>query len=102
MRAARDLFVKRMPDVAADGELQGDAAFSEELRERLNLRDGRMLAVCYLDIDRFRDVNDRFGPIGGDTVLREVARRLKAGRGRRAAEVHRDVAGYELALGKCL
>jgi malate dehydrogenase (oxaloacetate-decarboxylating)(NADP+) len=35
MRAARDLFVQRMPDVAADGELQGDAAFSEELRERL-------------------------------------------------------------------
>ncbi|MEO5686080.1 MAG: NADP-dependent malic enzyme [Burkholderiaceae bacterium] len=35
MRAARDLFAKRMPDVAADGELQGDAAFSEELRERL-------------------------------------------------------------------
>jgi malate dehydrogenase (oxaloacetate-decarboxylating)(NADP+) len=35
MRAARDLFVKRVPDVAADGELQGDAAFSEELREAL-------------------------------------------------------------------
>ena len=35
MRAARDLFVQRMPDVAADGELQGDAAFSEELREAL-------------------------------------------------------------------
>src|SRR5215207_10268776 len=37
----------------------------------------RMLAVCYLDIDQFRNVNDRFGPVGGDTVLREVARRLK-------------------------
>ncbi|MCK9688093.1 NADP-dependent malic enzyme [Scleromatobacter humisilvae] len=35
MRAARDLFVARMPDVSADGELQGDAAFSEELREAL-------------------------------------------------------------------
>ena len=35
MRAARDLFVQRMPDVSADGELQGDAAFSEELREAL-------------------------------------------------------------------
>src|SRR5471032_1053508 len=35
MRAARDLFVQRMPDVAADGELQGDAAFSEELRHAL-------------------------------------------------------------------
>ena len=37
----------------------------------------RLLAVSYLDIDRFRDVNDRFGPAGGDAVLREVARRLK-------------------------
>ena len=35
MRAARDLFVARMPDVAADGELQGDAAFSPELRHAL-------------------------------------------------------------------
>jgi malate dehydrogenase (oxaloacetate-decarboxylating)(NADP+) len=32
MRAARDLFVARMPDVPADGEIQGDAAFSPELR----------------------------------------------------------------------
>ena len=35
MRAARDLFVARMPDVPADGEIQGDAAFSPELREAL-------------------------------------------------------------------
>jgi malate dehydrogenase (oxaloacetate-decarboxylating)(NADP+) len=35
MRAARDLFVARMPDVPADGELQGDAAFSPELRQAL-------------------------------------------------------------------
>ncbi|MDB5766778.1 MAG: maeB2 [Collimonas fungivorans] len=32
MRAARDLFVKRMPDVEADGEMHGDAALSEEVR----------------------------------------------------------------------
>lgn len=50
----------------------------DELRQRLRLEDGRLLAVCYLDIDRFRDINDQFGPMGGDTILREVARRLKA------------------------
>jgi malate dehydrogenase (oxaloacetate-decarboxylating)(NADP+) len=33
MRAARDLFVARMPDVPADGEMQGDQAFDESLRE---------------------------------------------------------------------
>jgi len=32
MRAARDLFVKLMPGVEADGEMQGDAALSEEVR----------------------------------------------------------------------
>ncbi|CAG1012052.1 malate dehydrogenase (oxaloacetate-decarboxylating)(NADP+) [Burkholderiaceae bacterium] len=34
MRAARDLFIKRMPNIEADGELQGDAALSEELRQQ--------------------------------------------------------------------
>jgi len=32
MRAARDRFVQRMPGVQADGEMQGDAALSEEVR----------------------------------------------------------------------
>ncbi len=32
MRAARELFIARMPDVQADGEMQGDAALSEEVR----------------------------------------------------------------------
>jgi malate dehydrogenase (oxaloacetate-decarboxylating)(NADP+) len=32
MRAARDLFVRLMPDVECDGELHGDAALSEEVR----------------------------------------------------------------------
>jgi malate dehydrogenase (oxaloacetate-decarboxylating)(NADP+) len=35
MRAARDLFVARMPDVPADGELQGDAVFSDDLRQQV-------------------------------------------------------------------
>jgi malate dehydrogenase (oxaloacetate-decarboxylating)(NADP+) len=35
MRAARDLFVQRMPEVPADGEMHGDAALSEDLRYKL-------------------------------------------------------------------
>ena len=35
MRAARNLFVQRMPGVPADGELQGDAALSDDLRQTL-------------------------------------------------------------------
>jgi malate dehydrogenase (oxaloacetate-decarboxylating)(NADP+) len=33
MRAARDLFLQRCPDVEADGEMHGDAALSESLRQ---------------------------------------------------------------------
>ena len=32
MRAARDLFVQRWPDIECEGELQGDAALSESIR----------------------------------------------------------------------
>jgi malate dehydrogenase (oxaloacetate-decarboxylating)(NADP+) len=32
MRAARDLFVQRAPDVECDGEMHGDAALSETIR----------------------------------------------------------------------
>ena len=50
MRAARDLFVARMPGVAADGELQGDAALSGEVRAGFlptNTLDGAAnLLVC--------------------------------------------------------
>lgn len=36
------------------------------------------LSVMYIDIDYFKQVNDRIGHQAGDDVLREVARRIKA------------------------
>jgi diguanylate cyclase (GGDEF)-like protein len=69
----------------------------EELDRTPTARDAdRLLAVCYLDIDRFRNVNDTFGPAGGDAVLREVARRLKAALPHDAAAAR--VGGDEFAL----
>ncbi len=41
MRAARDIFVQHMPEVEADGEMQGDAALSEDVRRRF-LRGGTL------------------------------------------------------------
>jgi len=40
-------------------------------------RAGSALAVCYLDLDGFKEVNDRFGHRAGDHLLVEVAERLK-------------------------
>jgi len=37
---------------------------------------GRQIAVLWLDIDRFKQVNDSFGHLVGDSVLAELARRM--------------------------
>ena len=41
-------------------------------------RAGTRVAVCYLDLDGFKDINDRFSHEAGDQLLVEVAGRLKA------------------------
>jgi diguanylate cyclase (GGDEF)-like protein/PAS domain S-box-containing protein len=42
-------------------------------------RAGGVLAVCYLDLDGFKAVNDRHGHDAGDLLLKEIATRLHQG-----------------------
>ena len=41
-------------------------------------RSGHLLAVCYLDLDGFKPVNDAYGHEAGDRLLIEIARRLQS------------------------
>jgi diguanylate cyclase (GGDEF)-like protein len=49
--------------------------------------------MLYMDLDDFKQVNDRFGHEAGDALLREVASRIK--RGLRAGDVPARVGGDE-------
>ena len=59
--ANRELFDAQLARALADAE-----------------RSGRRVSVFYLDLDRFKAVNDTFGHLVGDLLLQSVANRLRA------------------------
>ena len=52
--------------------------FNEKLARALSLtgEERKPMALMFLDIDHFKQVNDRFGHAGGDTLLKDFAQRL--------------------------
>lgn len=92
----------RRADVDALTGLLNREAFHRRLRQTAEQlarhRPGahRPATLIVLDLDAFKDVNDRFGHLAGDAVLAEVGRRLRTGL--RPSDVAGRLGGDEFAI----
>lgn len=59
-------------------------------------RDGRMVALAFIDLDQFKLINDTLGHLAGDALLTEVAARLR--RSVREADTIARLGGDEFVL----
>jgi len=75
------------PGISAGGELNdavtgafSRAFFEVRLREEVNRagRSGAEFSLCLFDVDHFKSVNDAFGHLRGDQVLRDLVERINS------------------------
>ena len=79
--------------------LANRARFESRLHEALSSarEKGTRVALFFIDADRFKAINDRFGHEAGDAVLCAIARRLKA-QVRREGDLVARLGGDEFAV----
>jgi len=95
----------RIEEIAVHDELTGlyNRRFLLEVLARetaVQHRTGRVFAVCMLDIDHFKSVNDTFGHGAGDAVLKHFAAVSAAGK--RGADVFGRLGGEEFLMRKAI
>jgi diguanylate cyclase (GGDEF)-like protein len=90
--------MKRLADEDALTGLAAKRVFEEALARELarSRRHGHPLCVALIDVDHFKDVNDRLGHLVGDAVLRDIAAALRPLV--RPEQLLARVGGDELAL----
>ena len=86
--------LRRVAERDALTGLANRAAFERCLAEVVAA--GEPAAVLYIDLDRFKAINDLYGHAGGDSLLRETGRRLTASI--RSTDLAARLGGDEFAL----
>ncbi len=79
-RKREEEYIRRLAHFDALTGLPNRILFGDRLRRMMALleRSNGKMALLYLDLDRFKPVNDRYGHAFGDKVLIEVAKRMAA------------------------
>lgn len=99
--SARMRELERLEHLATHDTLTGlpnRALFADRLAQALREAQRRheRLAIAYLDLDKFKRINTRFGHAGGDAVLKAVAQRSR--RALRAIDTVARIGGDEFAV----
>ena len=101
LREQNTALVARLTELAVRDPLTGvlnRAAFEDQLRREVarSARHGRPYALAVLDLDHFKQVNDRFGHAAGDRALKRVCALVNETI--RDSDVFARVGGEEFAL----